>query len=422
MKQFTIGIIVLTITSCGSKSNVNRIFGSDESGLEATMTEAKVAYDQGQFDHAEDLVSPLVQESPDNEEAAVLYGYIMLSKGGIDPFQLARQMIKVSQQSSSTTAANLAPTTSSSSTSASGQLSQLAASLLSLSEADYGYLTSGYFDKDDNAGNDLRIFVEGASSDLRVRVPNLVDDTLRQNVSTLRYMNQAIKTVCRFVDEDIRTDKDGRNDSEDCKGVVGERKNEAKAHFLWAFSHLAEAMVYQSVLLYTNPGESKPSIEASSSYVDSANIRGVDGFAKFASDVLEIKNAVGKVFVTSDKSMLQEALMDLSAVSKAFGKIAGMPTSMTNVINSSYESIQKAGKELGGSGNEVTSNSQAFKSQMTETLSKTVSTKIDKAVSGLTAEQKASAEGQASLQSMCASYAQLVTDQTKKNTPQACST
>ncbi len=407
--------VVSLLGGCGSSTNLNRIFGSDESGADAIMAEAKVAYDQGQFDHAEELVTPLVDANKDNEEAAVLLGYILLSKAGVDPFQLARQMIKINDTSSSKTTTALAET---SSTNASGQLSQLAAALLKITDEDYAALTSDYFDKDDNGGTELQVFIKG-TNDLRVRVPNTVDATMREKVATLRYVNKAIKTVCRFVDESIRTEQDGRNNSAECQGVAENRANSAKAHFLWAFTHLAEALVYQSVLLYTNPNEANPSIEAASAKIDSSNIQGIEGFANFAKDVLEIKNAVGKIFVTSSGSMVQEALMDLSAVSNAFGKIAGMPDSMTKVITNSYASIQKAGKELGGNGSDVTTNSQAFKSQMTETLSKTVSTKIDKAASSL-GTSKDTAEGQASLQSMCASYAQLVVDQATKNTPQAC--
>ena len=85
---FLVGIL----SGCGS-ANFNKIWGGDDKALDSLIAQAKIHYDKGDFDKAEDFAEKAYDINDQNEEAAVLLGYINLSKGGIDPFVLAKKLV-----------------------------------------------------------------------------------------------------------------------------------------------------------------------------------------------------------------------------------------------------------------------------------------------------------------------------------------
>src|SRR5690606_4366913 len=85
----------LGLTSCGSETNFNQLWQDDE-GTDSLMAQARVAYDEGDFEAAEKFAKEAVELNELNEEAAVLLGYVYLSRGGIDPYRLARELISLS--------------------------------------------------------------------------------------------------------------------------------------------------------------------------------------------------------------------------------------------------------------------------------------------------------------------------------------
>src|SRR5690606_17192388 len=123
------------------------------------------------------------------------------------------------------------------------------------------------------------------------------NDELRAQVHTLNYMNKAVKAVCRFVDTSTKSDVDSRHGADDCTLPAGQnRKQTAKAHFLWAFSHLTEALVYQSVLLYSGSNSAK---DSSNFQQASANLDAYEGnFDGFVNAISDMKGAVDTVFAT----------------------------------------------------------------------------------------------------------------------------
>src|SRR5690606_21607793 len=77
--------------------------------------------------------------------------------------------------------------------------------------------------------------------------PKTVTPAVRASVATLDYMNKAIALVCPYVDESVKVEKDadGRHTCERSELAT----SNAKGHFLWAFAHLTESLVFQYVLL-----------------------------------------------------------------------------------------------------------------------------------------------------------------------------
>ena len=209
-----------------------------------------------------------------------------------------------------------------------------------------------------------------------------VSDALRTAVPSLGYMNAAIKAVCRFVDPSVKIPEDVRNaDTAGCAETTFPRQEAAKANFLWAFSHLGEALIYQQVLLYTAPTNptQTPSLTSVTAVLNQSQQVTADNFTTFVAEVTEAKNAINVVFDTGDtNAMLQATLEDLTMVTDAFGALQGLPTSVTAQINNAFAQLQSLSKNLSG-GSTVVKNTKALKTQFTQTLATSLGGQIDKA-------------------------------------------
>ncbi len=371
MKFLALMLPVVLLCSCGSASNINQIWGEDDEGSDSMLAEAVAAYDAKDYQRSENLTVKLLERNPDNEAAAIMLGYTMLSKGGIEPIALARKLISLS---ASSTAEKTGTTSGADTSKASGDatttLTNLG-SLINLSEDDFGNLGET-FEKDANGGTEPSLF---ASSNALI-VPAKISDELRSKVPVLANMNRALMAICRFVDDSTKSEEDARHADPSCAQTTAKRKKTAKAHFLWAFSHLTEALVYQSVILYSGAGSTGvSSFQKASDDVNTKNY-GTD-ISQFVDDVAEMKNAVDLVFDTTSKdSMITATLLNLKTVNLAFSAIAGLPSGITDQITKSLEQLDKVSQSLGSTG--VEGNTQALKGQMTEKFATVIGEKIQK--------------------------------------------
>ncbi len=407
----------VALTACGTSTNFNQIFGRDETSGDSMVEQAKAAYDRGDFKESEKLATKLLDRNPDNEDAAIVLGYSYLSSGGIDPYNLARKLIALNTADQKTAAsptalADAEPSTNSNANDASGTLSQLG-SLINLTDADFVELSDRKFSAEDNDTKEPKLF----AGDNQLFVPAKISDALREKVAVLSSMNHAIKAVCRFVDESVKltaADGDPRDSAADCAQTTGPRTSQAKAHFLWAFSHLTESLVYQSVLLYSGAKTGTSNFQVASSTLD---VKTFSDFTEFTDDVSELKNATDAVFdTTNNDSMLRGTLNDLTTVTLAFDAIHGLPDGIKNRIVKALKSINEVGTALGGG---AQNNAGALKGQMTEKLTKTVGTKvgtqIDQELAKLPGKPKTTAEVEKSTE-----IPQAAKDQVKAQVTKAC--
>jgi len=447
-----------TLAGCGSTTNLNKLWGKDDNAGDSLYLDAKAAYDRGDFTHAQELAQKLVDRNPDNEKGAVLLGYVYLSEGGIDPYELARKLVAMS---STSTAAKGTSTPSGGQTLAGGRAaragggrngggavtdgtsagSQQASTaapastttvlqnLSTLVDAsDYmSVLAPTTFSKDDNGGTEPQLFAQDTNP---LPVPAKVSDDLRSKVPVLAAMSKAIAAVCPFVDDSVKNPEDDARHN--CTASPGPRTDAAKAHFLWAFSHLSEALVYQTVLLYSSSSDGTTNFQKASNEINTFSASSEAQFQTFVSDVSEMNNAVGKVFdVSSSDSMVHRTIANMKIVSLAFGELAGLPDSIKSQITNALSSLDTLSQSIGG----VDSDAKAFKTQMTESLAKTVGSKIDAAITTKFGSQKTSSQIQddpaisdttkQQVTTMCASYDKLVIDMPQdkqtENKPKACS-
>jgi hypothetical protein len=412
--------------------NVNQIWGKDEGG-DTQLALARAAYDDGDFARADELAQKVFDNNQDNESAAILLGYINLSRGGIDPFRLARKLICITaptqtgceKENGGTTSTSTATTTApkktldeldadieqlalpspiplaggtgtGTGTASAGDSASDAAttlkrlgSLLEISQAELTTrLTSGDFctvmeAKGTACKSDLF-----KSATTKILVPNDVSEALRAGVNVLNYMNKSMKYICRFADDAVMktsstTDVDDRYTAFKCTNKPsGRGKDAAKAHFLFAFTHLTEAMVYQSVLLYNSGTGFGSNFQNASDSISAKPYEGSAGIDEFVSKVLDMKSAADSVFNTDNKdSMVGNTLKNLKAVRNGFSALSGIPPAMTQQITKALDKIEETAKKLGGVGG-TTDSTKALKGQMTEKFSSVVGKKVSEVVDG----------------------------------------
>jgi len=420
-RRLVAGVVVLIglLAGCGSGTNVNQIWGKDDDAYDSLYLRARAAYDRGDFADAKSLAERARNINSRNEDVNILLGYIHLSLGGIDPFILARRLV---ENNSSTTAAALtqggAAASGSSSSGVSGTLQSLG-KIISLGSTDLDALSSL-----------VETPADSIFATIPLRRPKIVNASLREAVPVLREMNNAIRYICGFVDPKVTEGSaDPRDTAENCPQITGSREQTYKAHFLWAFAHLTEALVFQSVLLYSDGNQNNmPNIEQRSKAVSSGNFTtdASGGITKFVSTVDELQESVDAVFASEAGeagavTQLSATLNAMDSVTKAFSALPGIPDSLTSQITKSMDSLRTIGGETAGQ-------TRALRAQMTEKLSQNVATKIDATVcakfgGGNCANVPAEAKASAEVQELCSSYTTLANglEASKKKPPQVCS-
>ncbi len=411
------------LASCGGTANFNKVFGGDDGAGDTRLIAAQSAFDAGNFATAEKFAKELVAANPYNERASILLGFTHLSMGGVDPFILARQLIKLSKTTSSTSSTSSTgnastldgdlelalPTTATPSTTTSGSASSGVSavlvklqSLVAISETEEKKLFSKLFSTSDISPAPAQLNLFGATNQLYI--PNEVDATLRANIEVLNYFDLALADVCRFVDADIITAQAQRGASTTCTPTSNTRKYSEQAHFLWAFSHLAEAVTFQRALLYVSGENTQPSIDVASSKLSAqSSASSASDIETLVANVAEVSTAVGKVFdVTNQKSMILATIADLEGVTLGFGKIANMPASIQKSITGAFSDLTTLSKTASGGATSV-NNAKTLKSQITTSLAKVVSTKIQSA-----ATSNSATTGQ--IANLCTGFDKLVAD------------
>ncbi len=409
-------LAALLLAGCGAGTNFNQIWGGDDDAFDSLMARARISYDRGDFKDASELAEKARAINPLSEDANILLGYINLSLGGIDPFILAQRLIEVNTPESAAT--NLAE--GSNSGGVAGTLQNLN-KLINLTSDDLTLLSESY-----------ETPASSFFAEIPILRPKTVTAELRETVPVLKAMNNALKYVCGFVEDGVRVAADPRDSFESCPKVAGEKSQTYKAHFLWAFAHLTEALVFQSVLLYSDGKDGKNSnIEQRSKKINNADFSatGTAGLTTFVTTVAELKESVDAIFasettVAGGVTQLTATLNAMQSVSLAFAALPGMPSDLTSKITTAMDEIKKIGQKINTS-SETLGQSQALKGQMTETFSKTVATKIDETIckeytscNAVPEEVKNSED----VKKLCDSYTSLATgvDPAKQAPPQVC--
>ncbi|MEZ4743080.1 MAG: hypothetical protein R3B45_11655 [Bdellovibrionota bacterium] len=361
------------------------------------LARGQALYDKGDMEQALIYASKAYQIDPTSEKAALLLGYANLGNAGIQPFDLILKMISSGEKdSNSEEEANLAEDDS-------NPLNKLK-DVIGITEEELSLLGT----------------IDDTFPEYPVIIPICADEA-RYLIEKLSYLNQAILVICPLVDPTIRLAADNRHNCSDRQNPT--LKNSAKAHLLWAMSHIAEALAFYSVLtVSTDSSSSKTNLEMRFEALKSSAIESPAELTNFLSQLDGLEQIILKTMPLGTECSPQypqtqfAALVnDLVSASSGFNKMAGTPKSITSALEKATAKIQIIKSSSNDTAAAFQERNAAFKSDLTKKLSTSLSEKINQLGSqGQTLSQEQSAQ-------VCSSYQTISGETTpSENTPSIC--
>ncbi|WP_141734897.1 hypothetical protein [Oligoflexus tunisiensis] len=397
-------VLVLLLSGCSESTNIMGLIAASsvEHDAGALLSRSRIRQDAGDYEGALSDAEAAVALAPDCGACAVQAGYCHLGVAGLDMFQLTRKMIEKNASEDTAEEADAPALTESGN--ASSQLTALA-SLVGLGSSDYEAITL--------AGNRLDT-LEGAPTtgpfrSLPVYLPKAAPEARVSDSSTLQHIARAVEVICPFMPSSVKIlgeQPDIRHAAEACvrdEDVEGAGSN---ALFIWAVSHLVEAIAFHQVVLYTQDGVT-PNLQKRAAILENqGEIASLTEYVQAVQDLAAVVDIILPTEVNAARaSMLTAMFNDLQTVSLAFQHMAAVPPSLSKGIVDAIAELQGQKDKIGSSGagaGDKDEGAVAFKDQLTEgmatELKKQITTKID---SGQLSDQERS--------DLCNAYRQIST-------------
>lgn len=366
MKPFIL-LVLVSVLGCSSETNILGKTTPREhlDTFDNLLALAQAAYDRNDLDKALKYAKKAYEQNEDSERAALLYGYVNLSLAGGDPISLARGLT-----------ADSAAKEGADQGSGGGTADTLASLKTVLAITD----------------DELALMAQRDESDpeLPILIPGCVEDA-RQNSERLGYLHDAILAVCRFVDPSAKIPDDYR---QSCEPYEGKREHRHRTHFLWAFTHLTEALAFNTILTYAtvDPTGKQSNLELRAEKIKNMDT-GAAGLATFLQAVETLDKTLKAVMPSggacsdaAPTTQLRATLNDMLAVDQAFALIPGMPKKITKSIAKAMNRVKGATSSTGGDNRAA--QAQALKGDFTKKMAKTLAEKLD-GIGEVPAEQKA---------------------------------
>lgn len=354
--------LLASTAGCGSRSNLLYQTVPDEhkQSFEYLIDQGQIAYDKGDLNNALHYSKSAYQMAPDSESAAILFGFVNLALAGFDPFKIVRLLIEKKNTSDQSAGADTASAEGANKNSAGLVMAQLR-TVLRLDESEI-----------------QAILVRDDTDPLNPLSLPICVEQARDILSRLKYINAAVTAGCQFVDTEARVTDDYR---QICHQFLGVRVKLNQAHLLWAFSHLAEAIVFYSAQFGDN-NQLKNSLSFLEKKVDEVIQQSVatpEELRKFSESIAIIQALYEKIMPvsgrcsnTSPTTQLQAMLYDLFAVESAFSRMIGISDSIVGTLKNAIKPIKNLNKEIG---------SLAVKTQQLEALRRDLTNKITEKLS-----------------------------------------
>lgn len=392
MRKFLTLVVPFFLMACSEGTNFNQIFVNKEQKNSADYARERAQYhfDRGEYEKAKGYAEKMYELNKNDEESAVLLSYIYLGLARVDIFDLAENLIDQTNSEKSEDK----PEENSSAVAALDSLGAVIGLLdedrLAMADDDNSVVVDGTTVK---GVSDNPLF-----TDLDVTLPKGSAEAREANSQLLQNLNKAIKIICPFINDeakilksDSRTDEDSRHTTSNCPRSTYPHKLGAKTHFLWAFSHLTEAIAFNSLM---------------SEMLEVLNKRGtvigknnggatVVNAQEYVDALSEIVSLVNVILPTSPAkaadSMLTSVFNDLETASLGFSQIDGMPEDMTKSINESLAKLKSSSSTIGNTNQN--GNAAALKDQLLGKLTTKIRDEMTKRDSEFSAEQKTKACG-----------------------------
>ncbi|SMF38275.1 hypothetical protein [Pseudobacteriovorax antillogorgiicola] len=382
--------LIFCLSCSGSSFNVTGYLALPfEDNAVDQRSKAYSLYDKGKYEEALEFALRSFELDSTSEESAVLLASIHMGLAGIDSFQLVENLISQNEgtalQEDSNAASSLAGLSD----------------LVGLSTTEYTSLTLTNNEKDGVQGAPT----SGVFAELPVLLPKSAVEARISGGDTIYNIAQAIEVLCPFVGEDVKIlgeSGDIRHTDEAC-APQGEQRFRSKSHFNWAFAHLAEAILFNGVVLYA-PTSETPNLQARGAVLDDPGVTA--NLTEYIAAVNELA-AVTDIIMPTDQeesanSMLLAMFNDLEAASLGFSSLAGLPESVSGGIVSSLSDLQSQRDSLSPATDENESSS-ALKNQLTSGLAGELQSQI-------TAKSEAGELDSESQAELCTAYDSISTE------------
>lgn len=352
-------IILIGLSSCSEDTNINQLFlypGDQNNSISVLLAKAELEYDKGNFSKALSYAIKAHKQNPYNEHASILLGYIYLSLAHMDSIQIAKVLVSESKDQNDTKFADT-----------SNKTVNLFSSLATVLQVNFEDIQKlGTLQQADSSYNYFQEY--------DVIYPYDLETARQQDLDIVKNVNEAIKYVCPYVDEDIKLpDIDYRHSSENCAPTVVSRSQRAKAHFLWAFTHLTEAISFYLTLFYkTDDSDTKSNIEKRLDALQTISLTDITGYVKHLKHFID---NVDSIFSISSNSMLNGMLNNLNVTNLAFARLAGVPDDFTKSITQTITEIE-AKRALITGATDAEKETKSLKTILTQKMASSLASQI----------------------------------------------
>ena len=365
--HFIFLIFISSLLSCGAESNVLGVITPFEhrETFDFILIEARVAYDRGDLYRALALSETAFLIAPDSERAALLYGFINLSLAGGDPFSIAKVLAADAEEKKRQLGSNSPISDTDPAAMRSSDALQPLRQVIRLRDEEVSAI--GLLDTTD--------------VELPIYLPKCVEEA-RATLDKLKYIDSAIFAACRFVDLDVRVEGDYR---QQCSQFSGPRFQTNRAHFLWAFAHLTEAVTFQSILLYGSTEEKvgTSNLEKRFDKIKSSSISGPEGIQSLLSTLQSFQQTLSIVMPTTGRcseraptTQLRATLNDLMAVEAALRRLKGLSPDLGKSLKSALGRFREI-QNSGDAGSIKTEQTKLLRQDLTKNIAKSLSEKIE---------------------------------------------
>lgn len=388
----------LLLAGCSESTNIMGLIADSSARKDpaALLSRSLTLFDKGDYPGALRNAEAALDLAPDCGACAVQVGYCHLGVAGLDIFQLARKML---EKAAAEDGSELAETSN-----ASGQLGSLGG-LVGLEEADFTAITL--------EGNRLGT-LEGAPSSgpfrsLPVYLPKTAPDARLSDSSIMQHIARAAVVICPFMPDAVKIlgdNGDIRHNDPSCQVERDQGQTLTNGLFIWAISHLVEAIAFHQVVLYAGDG-AVPNLQKRAAILQDRNE--IPSLAEYVGAVVDLAAVVDIILPTESNaaraSMLTAMFNDLETVSLAFQNMAAVPAEISQGIIDAIAQLKGQRDQLdtsGGGAADKDQTSVAFKDQLTEGMAAELKDQITKKIDAgdLSAQERTD---------LCAAYRQIST-------------
>lgn len=348
-------LVAASLFGCGGENIYGHVHSEeDRFAFDPALDHASALYDSGDFVEATAYARAAYLQNPKSERAADVLAHSLIGQVGLDPIALTQGLLgKEKGENSETT-----DTASSSDPSLS-----FLQNAIGIEES--MLLEMGTLDASD--------------PDFPLLLPNCAEE-IRENVEKVKLIDEAIFVLCPFVEASTRNSLDYRHSCESLELSV--RGNQAKLHFIWGLSHLAESVLFQALMQYS-PGSQDGASSDSNLASRAKRLEGMETETPVQVEAAilymeQLNDAIAAIFPSRSRctqSTMAGSYVDLVSAGAAFAAIPGLPKKIMLPVEKAVAKLDAYSESAGDAGNAV-QKSSSVRAAATEKLKSSLGAKV----------------------------------------------